>query len=190
MRSNFIRWGVALSGMALCGLAEAHPGHGISYVAGLTHPLTGMDHLLAMLAVGIWAAQLGGRAVWLVPASFIAVMAAAGSMGAAGVSLPIVESGIAVSVLLLGLFVAFTVRLPVALSAVIVGLFAAFHGYAHGMEMPHDMTAWQYSTGFIMSTAMLHVIGLLLGRQIFNANLVRILGAAVAVSGAWMLAVN
>lgn len=192
MHTSFIRWGAALSAMAFCGMAEAHPGHGASYMAGLAHPLFGIDHLLAMLAVGIWAAQLGGRAMWLVPASFVTVMAAAGSLGMAGIPLPMVESGIATSVLLLGLLVAFAAKLPLALGSGLVALFAVFHGYAHGAEMPQSGLAWQYGLGFVLSTVLLHGLGLLLGRRLdsLNGMAVRILGALIASSGAWMLAVS
>jgi urease accessory protein len=190
MRTNIRRWSLALAVMAFSGMAQAHPGHGGGYLAGLTHPFTGLDHLLAMLAVGVWAAQLGGRAKWLVPASFIACMAVAASVGMSGIALPLVESGIVTSVLLLGLLIAFSIKLPVALSASIVGLFAAFHGYAHGAEMPLLSTPWLYGIGFVLSTAALHGTGLLLGQGLHKqAMWLRAVGILIIASGAWMMAV-
>lgn len=187
MITHFTRWSLALTALAFCGVAEAHPGHGASYMAGLAHPLFGLDHLLAMFAVGVWASQLGGRATWLVPVSFVTVMAVAAGF-AAGIALPMVESGIAASVLVLGLLVAFAVRLPFVLGCGMVGLFAVFHGYAHGAEMPQSAT-WQYGLGFVMATAALHGAGLLAGRNLNKqAVWIRAVGAVVAASGAWMLA--
>ena len=189
MRTKFIRWCITLMPIAFCSMAYAHPGHANGAMAGIVHPLLGLDHLLAMLAVGVWAAQLGGRAKWLVPASFVALMALAGSMGMAGIALPLVESGIATSVLLLGLLIAFSVKVTPALGAGIVGLFAVFHGYAHGVEMPLPGSSWQYGLGFVLSTAVLHGLGLLLGRGRLQQGLwLRAAGALVAASGAWMMA--
>ncbi len=188
MRTNLTRWSLTLMVMAFSRMAQAHPGHGGGYLAGFTHPFTGLDHLLAMLAVGVWAAQLGGRAKWLVPASFIACMAVAASVGMSGIALPMVESGIATSVLLLGLLIAFSVKVPVALSASIVGLFAVFHGYAHGAEIPQLSTPWIYGIGFVLSTAALHGMGLLLGQGLHKQAIgLRALGAIIAASGAWMM---
>ena len=189
MNSKFIRWCIALMSIAFCGIANAHPGHGGGLVAGITHPLFGLDHLLAMVAVGVWAFQLGGRAKWLVPASFVALMAVAGGVGMAGIALPMVESGIATSVLILGLLIAFSVRVTPALGAFIVALFAIFHGHAHGAEMPLLGSAWQYGIGFVASTAALHGLGLALGKGLNKQSLwLRAGGVAVAASGAWMLA--
>ena len=190
MRTNLTRWSLVLIAMAFSGLAQAHPGHGGGYLAGLSHPFTGLDHLLAMLGVGVWAAQLGGRAKYLVPASFIACMAVAASVGMSGIALPMVESGIATSVLLLGLLIAFSIKVPVALSASIVGLFAVLHGYAHGVEMPQLSTPWVYGIGFVLSTAVLHGLGLLLGQGLNKQTIgLRAVGAIIAASGAWMMMV-
>ena len=190
MRTNITRWSLALAVMAFSGMAQAHPGHVGGYLAGIAHPFTGLDHLLAMLAVGVWAAQLGGRAKWLVPASFIACMAVAASVGMSGIALPMVESGIATSVLLLGLLIAFSIKLPIALSASIVGLFAVFHGYAHGAEMPQLSTPWVYGIGFMLSTAALHGLGLLLGQGLHKQVMwLRAVGILIVASGAWMVAV-
>ena len=190
MRTNITRWSLALAVMAFSGMAQAHPGHVGGYLAGIAHPFTGLDHLLAMLAVGVWAAQLGGRAKWLVPASFIACMAVAASVGMSGIALPMVESGIATSVLLLGLLIAFSIKLPIALSASIVGLFAVFHGYAHGAEMPQLSTPWVYGIGFMLSTAALHGLGLLLGSSLRKkAAGLRAIGILIIASGGWMMVV-
>ena len=190
MRTNITRWSLALAVMAFSGMAQAHPGHVGGYLAGIAHPFTGLDHLLAMLAVGVWAAQLGGRAKWLVPASFIACMAVAASVGLSGIALPMVESGIATSVLLLGLLIAFSIKLPIALSASIVGLFAVFHGYAHGAEMPQLSTPWVYGIGFMLSTAALHGLGLLLGSSLRKkAAGLRAIGILIIASGGWMMVV-
>ena len=190
MRTNITRWSLALAVMAFSGMAQAHPGHVGGYLAGIAHPFTGLDHLLAMLAVGVWAAQLGGRAKWLVPASFIACMAVAASVGLSGIALPMVESGIATSVLLLGLLIAFSIKLPIALSASIVGLFAVFHGYAHGAEMPQLSTPWVYGIGFMLSTAALHGLGLLLGSGLREkAAGLRAIGILIIASGGWMMVV-
>src|SRR5258705_637652 len=121
-------------------VAFAHPGHGdqSGFVHGFLHPMTGLDHILAMVTVGILAYQIGGRALWLVPTTFLAVMAAGGLLGAAGVSFYFVESGIAASVVVLGAIVALALKPPVAVAMPLVGLFAVFHGFAHGIEAPLD----------------------------------------------------
>lgn len=189
MNSKSIRWCIALISVAVCGVANAHPGHGGGLLAGISHPLFGLDHLLAMVAVGVWAYQLGGRAKWLAPASFVALMAVAGGAGMAGIAMPMVESGIAASVLILGLLIAFAVRVTPAFAAAIVALFAVFHGAAHGAEMPALGSAWQYGIGFIAATAALHGLGLALGKGSVKQMLwLRAAGVAVAASGTWMLA--
>lgn len=188
MNRKFIRWCIALMSVAFCGIANAHPGHGGGLMAGIAHPLFGLDHVLAMVAVGVWAFQLGGRAKWLVPASFVALMAVAGGVGMAGIGLPMVEIGIAASVLILGLLIAFSVRVTPAIGAGIVALFAIFHGHAHGAEMPLLGSAWQYGIGFVLATAALHGLGLALGKGLDKQSLVlRATGAMVAASGAWMM---
>ena len=189
MRTNIKRWSFALVVMAFSGLAQAHPGHGDGYLAGIAHPFMGLDHVLAMLAVGVWAAQLGGHAKWFVPASFIACMAVAASVGWSGIAFPMVEIGIAISVVLLGLLIAFSIKLPVALSASIVGFFAVFHGYAHGAEMPLLSTPWLYGIGFVLSTAALHGLGLLLGPRLHKPmGWLRAKAVRMVASDAWMAA--
>ncbi|HUZ07420.1 MAG TPA: HupE/UreJ family protein [Candidatus Paceibacterota bacterium] len=173
-------------------LAQAHPGlpgHTHGFTNGVLHPLTGLDHICAMLAVGLWAAQRGGRAVWLVPATFVSVMIAGGMLGMGGVGIPYIEQGIAASVLVLGLLIAAAVRLPVAASMAVVGLFALFHGYAHGAEMPATASGLAYGLGFVLATIGLHLTGIglgLAGQKIVSAQFVRCLGGAIAACGVFL----
>ena len=143
-------------------VAEAHTfgSQGAGLMAGLTHPFVGLDHLLAMIAVGIWAGQLGGRAVWLIPLTFVSVMAAAATLASFGLLLPFMEPAIACSVLVLGLLIAGSVRLPTSVSALLVSLFAVFHGYAHGLELPQAASPILYGAGFVLATALLHGLGI------------------------------
>jgi urease accessory protein len=168
--------------------ALAHaPGAGeAGLTAGFAHPLLGLDHVLATVAVGLWASQLGGRALWLVPASFVALMAA-GAAVATVATLPAVELGIMGSLVVLGALVAFMARLPVAVGALIVGIFAIFHGHAHSTEMPS--ASFLYAAGFIAATAMLHGIGVAAGLYSKGTAgwLVRAGGAAVAATGLLLL---
>ena len=148
-------------------VAFAHPGHeGSGLIHGFLHPLGGLDHIIAMVAVGLLAARLGGRALWLVPASFVATMAMAGLAGMADVGLPYVETGIAVSVVVLGLIAMLGVAMPVAVAMGLVAFFAVFHGYAHGAEMPETVSGLAYGAGFVAATALLHGIGIGLGLMI------------------------
>ena len=151
-----------LAYVATLPVAEAHTfgSQGAGLMAGLTHPLVGLDHLLAMIAVGIWAGQLGGRAVWLIPLTFVSVMAAAASLASFGLLLPLMEPAIACSVLVLGLLIAGSVRLPTSVGAFLVGLFAVFHGYAHGLELPQAASPILYGAGFVLATALLHGLGI------------------------------
>lgn len=169
-------------------LAQAHPGHGDirGFTGGFSHPLSGLDHILAMVAVGLWAAQLGGRALWAVPASFVGFMVVGGALGMAGVHLPMVETGILVSILVLGLLIAAAVRLPAVAGMGIVGLFALFHGHAHGTELPAAATGVLYACGFIVATALLHACGIALGllaQKKLPAPAIRWAGAAIVVAG-------
>src|SRR5258708_23295454 len=145
--------------------AFAHAGGGEAhgFVDGFAHPLGGLDHILAMVTVGIFAWQLGSRALWLVPATFVLAMAAGGALGMAGVPVPFVELGIAASVIVLGAVVAFARRAPVAIAVGLVGVFAIFHGHAHGTEKPLDATSGAYAAGFMLATALLHAPGIALG---------------------------
>jgi urease accessory protein len=179
--------------VALAGPAAAHTAGGVDGVAaGLVHPLGGLDHLLAMIAVGLWAAQLGQRALWAVPGAFVVVMAVGGALGAAGVALPHVEPALAASVLALGLLVAFAVRLPAAAGAAIAGLFALFHGHAHGTELPAATSALLFGVGFVAATALLHGIGLAVGlrlRDEAGRMLLRAAGAGTAAAGRMLFVV-
>ena len=182
----------AMALLLLPALAQAHVGVGESagFVQGLGHPSGGADHVLAMIAVGLWAAQRGGRALWMIPCAFVVVMALSGLAGAVGVDVPFVAQGIVLSVLVLGLLVCAAVRLPVPVSILIVGLFAVFHGHAHGAEMPADAWGLAYGAGFVLTTALLHGLGI--GVALFTATVSRIgvarlAGAAIAACGAILL---
>lgn len=178
------------------GIALAHTGHGATggFVHGFVHPIFGMDHVLAMVAVGLFAGQIGGRALWLVPAAFVGVMGLGGALGVAGVTIPAVEIGIALSVVVLGAAVAFRLKAPVALAMALVGAFAVFHGHAHGMEMPETMAGIAYGAGFVLATALLHGVGIGLGfvaakaAEAKGALLVRGAGGAMSVFGLVILA--
>jgi urease accessory protein len=134
-----------------------------SLAAGWLHPLTGADHLIAMVAVGLWASMLGQRAVWLVPAAFVAAMLAGGLAGFAGLAFPLVETAIVASLFALGALVVLDVRLPAAAAAGLVAVFALAHGHAHGVELPGGASAALYASGFTMTTALLHIAGVALG---------------------------
>jgi urease accessory protein len=142
--------------------ALAHTGIGPAsgFTHGFLHPLGGLDHVFAMVGVGLFAAALGGRALWLVPLSFVTMMAVGGALGMAGTFLPYVEIGIALSVVALGAMVAFQWKFPLAVAALVVGLFAIFHGHAHGAEMPDSISGIQYGAGFVLATALLHCAGI------------------------------
>lgn len=172
-------------------LAFAHPGHGDSGImAGLAHPVFGLDHLLAMLAVGLWAAQQSGTARWALPATFVGTMLIGGLFGFSGVEIPLMETGIAGSVLAFGLLVAVAARLPMAVSVALTAVFALSHGVAHGLELPDLASPFAYVVGFIVATAALHAIGYALVRFLPQAAapLVRIAGGASAAAGVWLLA--
>lgn len=176
--------------------AFAHPGHEghdltWDFSGGFAHPFTGWDHLLAMIAVGLWAAQLGGRARWLVPAAFLAAMTAGAAFGRAGFAFTGLEQSIAASVFVLGLLVATSARLPLAVAMTLTGLFAAFHGLAHGAEMPATSGALGYGIGFVAATAALHALGLGLGLvslRTAGATRTKYAGYAIAACGLALLA--
>lgn len=175
-------------------VAEAHTfgASGAGLTDGLAHPLSGLDHILAMIAVGLWAAQLGGRAVWRVPATFVAVMALGALAGMSGLMVPLVELGVVGSLVVLGSLVASSARMPLGFGAALVGLFAFFHGHAHGTELPQAASALLYGLGFVLSTTLLHAAGVSLGsagRQGLPARLVRVGGATIATVGLYLMAV-
>jgi urease accessory protein len=189
--THLLRAGTALIALlGLSGLAEAHTGvHFLAadgFAAGFVHPFSGLDHLLAMVAVGLWAWSLGGAARWIVPASFVALLAIGATLGASGVSLPAVEPMIALSVIALGVLVALSVRVPTIAAAAAVALFGLFHGFAHGAEMPALAQPLAYGAGFVAATALLHGIGLALGATLPRfapAPSLRLAGGAIAAAG-------
>jgi urease accessory protein len=187
---------ITVATIALPTIASAHPGHDGTpgFIHGFLHPLGGLDHILAMVAVGLFAARLGGRALWLVPASFVVTMAAAGVAGMAGFALPYVEAGIALSILVLGAAIALETTMPVAAAMGLVAVFAVFHGHAHGAEMPETMSGLAYGAGFVAATAALHALGiglgLFIGRagEMFGRRVLQVGGTAAALAGAALLA--
>jgi urease accessory protein len=195
MKSIFKGGLLALATAALPAVAYAHTGVGetAGLVHGFSHPISGLDHILAMVMVGVFAFQLGGRAVWAVPATFVLIMAFGGALGIAGVNLPFVETGIALSVVVLGAVVALNVRASTAVAMGIVGLFAIFHGHAHGAEMPENAGGAAYAAGFMIATALLHAVGLATGFLIARvgerqgAFVVRTAGGLAAVAGVGIL---
>ena len=183
---------IATAGFSSAALAHVGDHSHMSFTQGLAHPFSGVDHVLAMIAVGLWASQLGGRALWLLPLMFPAVMAVGAALGFGGVTLPWVEIGIAASVLVLGAAVALTLRPSLAVSLPLIGLFAALHGYSHGVELPADALALTYAAGFVAATLVLHLIGIALG---LSANrlpvrfVARAAGGAIAAAGIALLIV-
>ena len=172
--------------------AFAHVGHSAteSFAAGIAHPLSGLDHVTVMVAVGLWAALKGGKALWAWPAAFVGVMMAGGALGMAHVGLPFVEPAILASVVALGLLVALAVDLPLAVGAAIIGAFALFHGHAHGSEVGETIGGLEYMAGFAIATAALHAAGIGFARVAArNAlrPLVRVAGAVCVVIGAGLI---
>lgn len=194
-RSAFSRIGLTAVLTMLPALASAHTGVGstVGFANGLAHPIGGVDHVLAMVAVGIFAANLGGRALWAVPLTFMTLMAAGGALGIAGIPLPFVEIGIALSIVVLGLVVAVQYEWPVAAAMALVGLFAIFHGHAHGAEMPVAASGATYALGFVLATGLLHLFGIAIGFGIARAGdryshrITQAGGAAVAFAGLLVL---
>jgi urease accessory protein len=175
---------------SLLPLAHVRAGEAAGLWSGLQHPISGWDHILAMVAVGLWGAQLGAPAVWLLPVVFPMVMAFGGMLGLLGVPLPGTEIGIALSALALGLAVLREARPPLGVAAVLVGAFAVFHGYAHGTELPPGASGIAYSVGFVVATGCLHACGITIGllhRWTAGRTALRILGAGIAAAGAWFL---
>ena len=177
---------------ALAAPAFAHTGAGAAHdlahslTQGFLHPLSGLDHVLAMVAVGLYAAQLGGRALWLLPAAFVGTMCVGGTLGYTGMPLPMVEQGIGVSVVAMGIAVAIGLRLPPLVATSLVAAFALFHGHAHGTEVPETASGIEYMAGFALATALLHGVGIAaaLGLGLKFRGLVRAGGAACAAMGA------
>jgi len=187
---------LALTVVAVPSAAFAHTGHAdtAGFLHGFMHPIGGIDHILAMVAVGVFAFVLGGRALILVPLSFIGMMAVGFLIGGAGVDLPFVELGIALSSVVIGAVAASGRSMPVAAAMSLVGLFAIFHGHAHGAEMPADTSGLDYALGFVAATALLHAAGI--GAAIgvariagkYGRPLAQLAGGAFALGGIGVLA--
>jgi urease accessory protein len=174
--------------LLLPAVAGAHTEGGAAggFLSGFAHPLTGLDHLVAMVAVGLWGAFLGARAVWTLPVVFPVVMALGGAAGVMGMPLPGVETAIAISAVLLGSLVAFATKPPLWIAAVVVGFFATFHGHAHGTELPGSANALAYGIGFVVATGLLHLAGIgigLLTRWPWGRVAVRACGGVIAAIG-------
>jgi urease accessory protein len=186
------RWIILALTLLICGPAFAHTGAGNigGFAAGLLHPISGLDHLLAMIAVGMWGVQLGMPLIWVLPVTFPLVMALGGVMGGLGVPIPGVELGIVASVIVLGAMVALAARPPAWVAAVLVGAWAIFHGYAHGAELPAAADPFAFGIGFVIATGMLHLIGIGLGtitQWPAGVRALRAGGAAICVAGLWLL---
>jgi urease accessory protein len=183
--------GLAAILILLSGPAAAHTGGAVGgLLSGFSHPLFGYDHLLAMLAVGIWGAQMGGRLVWELPIAFPLVMAVGGILGMAGFPIPHVETGIALSVLALGMVIALVLRPPELVALLLIAAFAICHGYAHGAELPSAADPAAYSIGFVVATGLIHVVGIGLGLTIgklLDGRVSRGLGGAIAAAGVYFL---
>lgn len=181
----------ASAGLALLAAtpAFAHTGHGdtAGFAQGVAHPIGGTDHMLAMVAVGLFASVIGGRALWAVPAAFVAMMLVSGGLGMAGVEVPAVEIGITLSIIVIGAAAALGRSWPLSAAMALAGAFAVFHGHAHGAEMPLASNALGYSAGFALATAGLHGVGVGAGVLARNIRFARLAGAATAVCGLALL---
>jgi urease accessory protein len=188
--STSARWVAAGLLLALPAWAHEQAGQAGGFVTGMLHPVSGLDHVLAMVAVGLWGAQLGAPAIWLLPVTFPLVMAFGGFLGLLGVPLPGVEVGIALSAILLGTMVATQSRPPLWLATAIVGFFAVFHGHAHGTELPAGQSGLAYSIGFVIMTGALHATGIAIGlihRWRKGRIVLRGAGAVVGAAGVFFL---
>lgn len=188
MRHYFAQTAVLVSLLLSSSMVFAHSGTGSigGFLSGLAHPVFGWDHVVAMVAVGLWGAFPGRPAIWLLPIVFPLVMAVGGAIGVAGIALPAVETGIALSSLVLGLMVAFAIKPPMAIAAVLVGVFAIFHGHAHGTELPEAANPIAYAAGFVIATGSLHLLGIALGyltRVKHGEYFIRGAGAMIALFG-------
>jgi urease accessory protein len=181
--------------LLFAGNAWGHAETGVAggLVSGFLHPIFGLDHLVAMVAVGLWGAQLGAPAIWVLPITFPMVMAFGALLGVAGIPLPAVELGVSASALVLGVMVLLAARPPLTLAAAVVAAFAVLHGHAHGTELPGAANALAYGIGFVVSTGLLHLCGILIGVLVSwpaGARVVRACGGAVAACGVYFLTVN
>lgn len=172
--------------------AWSHTGEGVvgGFVSGFLHPVFGWDHVVAMVAVGLWGAFLGRPAIWTLPIVFPLVMAFGGGLGVLGVPVPYVEAGIAASALMLGLMVMLAVKPPLWFASVLVGMFAIFHGHAHGTELPAAANALSFAVGFVLATGLLHLAGIAFGLLVkwpWGRHAVRLAGGLIAAAGAAFL---
>lgn len=186
------RWLCALALMVWLPVAHAHTDGGTvgGFATGFMHPILGWDHVIAMVAVGLWGAFLGAPAIWVLPVVFPLVMAFGGALGVMGVPLPGVEIGIAISAIVIGGMVAGAIRPPIGVAAVIVGAFGIFHGHAHGTELPTAADPMAYSLGFVVATGLLHLCGIAIGamtRWSAGTTVIRALGGAIALGGCGFL---
>lgn len=168
--------------------AHVERGQAAGFFTGLAHPISGWDHVLAMIAVGLWGAQLGNPAIWILPVTFPMIMAFGGMLGLIGIPVPGVEIGIAVSAMALGIMVLGEIRPRLAVAAVLVGFFAIFHGHAHGTELPAGQSGLLYSMGFVVATGCLHGVGISIGlihRWTAGKIVLRVAGAFVAIAGCY-----
>jgi urease accessory protein len=185
-----IAWVCVLLAFPVVAMAHTRGGEALGFLSGLKHPISGMDHVLAMIAVGLWGAQLGAPALWLLPVTFPMVMALGGAMGLMGVKLPGIEVCIALSAIALGIAVAFEARPKLWVAAFIVGFFAIFHGHAHGTELPAGANGLLFSLGFVIATGTLHLCGIGIGtvhRWQAGRVFLRFAGAFVAMAGVGFL---
>lgn len=182
----------ALSLLGLPGLAEAHiiQGETGGFLHGFEHPLSGLDHLLAMFCVGLWGAQMGGRSVWAMPIVFPLIMVVGGVMGILGVPMIGVETGIALSIIVLGGAIAARWRPPMVVALVIIAAFAIFHGYAHGAELPAATDPADFALGFVVATGLIHIAGIAVGllfQRVRDGKLSRALGGLIGLGGIYFL---
>lgn len=172
-------------------LAHVEIGPVGGFQSGFVHPIIGTDHLLAMLAVGIWGAQMGGRNVWTLPVTFPLIMAMGGILGMSGVGLPTVELGIALSVFVLGLAIAFAWKAPEWVALLLIAVFAIFHGFAHGAELPAAVDPASYAVGFVVATGLIHVVGIGIGLLLhrpWKGRVSQALGGIIALMGIYFAA--
>ncbi|MGQ4273226.1 HupE/UreJ family protein [Terrihabitans sp. B22-R8] len=186
-RTPIAAFGLVAALAATPALAHTGVGDTHGFIHGFAHPIGGLDHVLAMVAVGLFASILGGRALWAVPAAFVGMMLVGGGLGITGVDLPAVELGITASIIMLGAVTALGLSWPLTAAMALVGFFALFHGHAHGAEMPLDADAFGYSAGFAAATILLHAMGVGAGVLVRNPLVVRTAGAAMALTGIALL---
>lgn len=190
MQRSVLLTAAILTAVASPALAHTGVGPVSGFAAGFGHPIGGLDHVLAMVAVGILAAQLGGKSMWLVPAPFVGMMVVGGLLGISGVPVPFVELGIIGSVVVLGGVIAAGRKMPMGLAMALVGFLAVFHGHAHGTEMPANASGLEYGIGFALATTLLHAAGIGLGIGVekvvekFAPTAIRVSGGAIAAAGA------